>query len=161
MTFSTHELAWASGFFDGEGHAGFQQRARNIRVSGRRTYSTIILDVRQVDRRVLDRFRAAVMNVGHLYGPYRNSGASTKARPYFVFAAASFEHVQAVVAMLWRWLSPVKREQVRAMLVSRKNTPRTKCGRKLIQRAKGTTFTVLDLLAFDPKVAPAEAPKEI
>ena len=128
MTFSTHELAWAAGFFDGEGHCAFRRSDRHVIKAGRVTYTATILDIRQVDRRALERFRNAVC-VGNIYGPYRNSGAP-RSRPYFAFAAGSFEHVQAIVAKLWRWLGPVKREQVMRMLTAKRDEPRRVVGRK-------------------------------
>lgn len=88
------ELAWAAGLFDGEGSASNNRRTA--------TTSSIKLSVGQKDRRVLDRFHAAV-GVGTVYGP--------RAGMYY-YQAHSLESVQAVVAMLWQWLSPVKRGQI-------------------------------------------------
>lgn len=63
----------------------------------------------QTDRRVLDRFQKAVLGLGRIYGPYATHGGND--RPIFQFQAASFEQIQAIVAMLYQFLSPVKQEQ--------------------------------------------------
>ena len=128
MKIDNYELAWAAGFFDGEGHAASQLRRRKVQTEGRRTYASIILDIRQIDRQVLDRFRAAVGGLGHIYGPYKNKNPN--ANFFWAFEAAKFEDVQAIVAMLWRYLSPIKRAQTRTALVTWRTRPRKKVGRK-------------------------------
>jgi len=68
------ELAWAAGFFDGEGC-----------VSVSRTLATaepvIQLSVSQVQREPLDRFAAAV-GVGKVYGPYTKK-SKPRAKPCY------------------------------------------------------------------------------
>lgn len=140
MIYSTHELAWAAGLFDGEGHTSFRKRSRNVQTGGRQVYSTHIFDVRQIDRRVLERFAAAV-GLGRVYGPYKPKNG----RPVWAFAVANFEDVQAISAMLWKWLSPVKRQQITEMLTLSRNAPKLKPGRKP-QRRIGTRYTVEDFL---------------
>jgi hypothetical protein len=112
FTPDTHELAWAAGFFDGEG---------NIRVKfnkqGDRTYCNPGLSANQIDPQVLERFKRAVM-VGKVYGPYDLSRYGKQ--PQWCYEAYAFEHVQAVVAMLWKWLSPVKRQQATRVLLELK-----------------------------------------
>lgn len=102
---SREELAWAAGFFDGEGNIRFDPRP------GRKRGWTQF-QVAQQDRRVLDRFVAAI-GFGEIYGPY---GPYGKTKPYYLLSIQGFERVQAAAAMLWRWLSPVKRQQVRLTL---------------------------------------------
>src|SRR5437773_1884658 len=92
------ELAWAAGFFDGEGWVGTGLR------SGRR-YPR--LAVGQTNRFVLDQFLTTV-RVGHIHGPYAYSGRKT---PIYYYETNGCHHVRAVIAMLWTWLSPAKREQ--------------------------------------------------
>lgn len=100
MDLDVLELAWAAGFYDGEG-------CTFTSVDGGRVTMQVLIT--QVDRRVLDRFQAAVGGLGKVYGPRRRVAANQ--RDYFVFAAYRFEHSQAVIAMLWRFLSEQKREQ--------------------------------------------------
>jgi hypothetical protein len=112
----THELAWAAGFFDGEGHIAAAKHGRQLHFS-----------VSQKDRRALDRFARAV-GFGKIYGPYGNG-----ARGYiYSYQAATHEKVQAVVGMLWRWLGPVKREQAAQALKAHAAFP----GRRLGNTAK-------------------------
>src|SRR5262245_22654152 len=101
---SREELAWAAGFFDREGWVG------SVRTAGRDPF--VCIGITQVDRRVLDRFRAAV-GLGHVYGPTKAYGASQPQHRYHV---SHHPKVQAVCAMLWTWLSPVKRAQFRTTL---------------------------------------------
>lgn len=101
------ELAWAAGLFDGEGCTRTAQGPR-------RQYMKAWLTVSQNDRQVLDRFQAAV-GVGKVYGPYAARG---RKNPQYQFVVSDFPQVQAVVAMLWTWLSPVKRAQAKVALLS-------------------------------------------
>jgi hypothetical protein len=107
------ELAWAAGFFDGEGCFSYMERAR---------YG--VATIGQTDIRALERFRDAVA-VGKIYGPYdyRYPGRMSK-RPWWNYRAHRREHVQAIVAMLWFRLGPIKREQARGVLRHYKNTCR-------------------------------------
>lgn len=104
------ELAWAAGFFDGEGSCTLK---RSQNKTGRRTVSYApYISVAQVDRQVLDRFQAAVGGLGIIRGPYIAAKASKNTRPCWQFATSRFEHSQAIVALLWEWLSPIKRGQI-------------------------------------------------
>jgi len=100
------DFAWAAGLFDGEGNIRFDPRP------GRKN-GWCQMQMAQTDRRVLDRFRG-VLGIGKVYGPYPQR--HEKSKPYFQYSAQGFESVQAAAAMLWRFLSPVKRNQVRATL---------------------------------------------
>ena len=91
------ELAWAAGFFDGEGWVGLSGRGKQLSIR-----------VVQVDRRVLDRF-AAALGLGRVTGP--RTRRNPKWRPMYVYQVGGFPITQAIMAMLWRWMSPVKREQ--------------------------------------------------
>lgn len=101
----THELAWAAGFFDGEGHI----RCDRGTVKGK-LYPRITLHAPQRDTRVLERMVKA-LGRGKVLGPYNNNGG-----PIYHFHVCNFEDVQMSVASMWPWLSPVKREQAAAAL---------------------------------------------
>jgi hypothetical protein len=104
--FSREELAWAAGFFDGEGCFCYSEAGRYICIS-----------IAQTDREVLDRFRRAVGGLGNILGPYKNRGPGTYSRkPQFVYRLNKFEHVQAVAALLWFMLGTQKRNQARRTL---------------------------------------------
>lgn len=98
---SREELAWAAGFFDGEGYIA----GHNCRGSGQR------LQIPQVDRRALDRFQRA-MGFGKVVGPWPNG----KFSPRYHYRVGRFAEVQAAIALMWTWLGPVKKEQARNAL---------------------------------------------
>jgi len=103
------ELAWAAGLFDGEGWINI------MHPSNRPGYQQLEVGLTQTDRQVLDRFKSAVGNLGSVYGPYgpRKLGWSS----YFRWQTATFEKGQAVIAMLWNFLSPVKKAQATEVLL--------------------------------------------
>lgn len=106
MRFDREQLAWAAGFFDGEGHAGYWEQ---------KGYGHIHLALSQSgDHRVLDRFIAA-LGFGAVSGPYKQG--RTRRRPVYRLTYHSFETAQAAIAILWQWLSPVKRQQAKSILV--------------------------------------------
>jgi hypothetical protein len=98
LTTWREQLAWAAGLFDGEGSIYNHEKEP--------TRAAIKLHVGQKDRRVLDRFLVAV-GIGKVYGPHK-TGTHCEMYGYLV---NSHEDVQAVIAMLWSWLGPVKRAQ--------------------------------------------------
>ena len=97
------ELAWAAGFFDGEGHvASYIDREKYhgpyIRIS-----------ITQTDTEVLDRFNKAVLGLGKVCGPYAEKNPNAKDK--YILYVTSFEKVQAVMGLLWNFLSSIKRAQ--------------------------------------------------
>jgi hypothetical protein len=100
VTTDTHELAWAAGFFDGEGYSSLNNRKdgwKNIKVG-----------VGQVHREPLDRFDRATGNIGNVLGPYTSRSYR---QPFHEWAVTGLEKSQAVMTMLWPWLCSIKREQ--------------------------------------------------
>jgi len=97
----SEQLAWAAGFFDGEGSAFVSTRA------DRPGYLRLDVTVPQCGHdappEVLMRFRAAVLGVGAITGPDTND--------MYVWRARGFQEAQATVALLWPQLGPVKRAQ--------------------------------------------------
>jgi hypothetical protein len=104
------EMAWAAGFVDGEGSFFL---CLEKRTSPR--YPTFSLT--QIDPQVLQRFAAAV-GFGTVLGPYGPYSHGPKARPLYYYNVGGFQKTQAVMAMLWAWLGPVKREQAKRVLYS-------------------------------------------
>jgi len=109
------ELAWAAGFFDGEGCA-CSPREDGIG-------SSPVLTLSQIDSFVLRRFKEAVGGIGLLYGPY-TSGRRPNQKPQWKWQSQSFETTQAVIALLWNFLSPVKRSQCATIFVRSTNKAR-------------------------------------
>lgn len=99
------ELAWAAGFFDGEGSTFNQHKRRYPKIS--------ISQNGTLDRppEVLIRFHRAVLSIGDLDGPIRD-----QERIKWHYVAHGHDLVQAVVALLWRWLGDVKRSQASTAL---------------------------------------------
>ena len=93
------ELAWAAGFYDGEGSAYLDKRSNCPRVG-----------IGHVDPRPLHRFLQAV-DVGSVTGPYtHNSKKNDRWSDYYSFQAYG-KKAHAVMDALWPYLSEPKREQ--------------------------------------------------
>lgn len=96
LKINREELAWAAGFFDGEGHiryGEYRNTSGGIKSTGMRTH------IPQIDPRPLQRFQAAVLGIGIIDGPRRSLNPNHSAQ--WLWRAASFEDVQAVIAPLW------------------------------------------------------------
>jgi hypothetical protein len=106
------ELAWAAGFFDGEGSIGCYRKDE-------RRPASPMLQVSQVDRFVLDRFQAALGGVGGIGGPYKPKTANSST--YYTFRSQKFSDVQHIVATLWFWLSPQKRQDAHKALAAHRD----------------------------------------
>jgi hypothetical protein len=93
------ELAWAAGFFDGEGC-----------FSWTRHWGCAV--IHQTTLGPLERFQRAVGGIGKIYGPYAPRHKDQwKRKPQWVFRAHRREYVQAIAALLWFKLGDVKRAQ--------------------------------------------------
>lgn len=108
------ELAWAAGFFDGEGSVGCYKNSRPG-VRARRWSVTI----QQKTPPVLHRFQMAVGGLGQVGGPYK-----TKGRDIYTYRSCRFEHVQAIMAMLWVFLSEQKRADFKRSALAMKEVSR-------------------------------------
>lgn len=62
----------------------------------------------------LERFRQALLGVGHISGPRAPRGWSKL--PQYRWHIGSFEGTQAVIALLWPWLGATKRTQAASAL---------------------------------------------
>jgi hypothetical protein len=92
------ELAWAAGFFDGEGTFAFYKSGR------------FVASVMQTDPEVLVRFRDAI-GIGSLFGPYKTTGLGKK--PIYQYRSNGAAVAQQIVALLWPYLCSIKQEQAR------------------------------------------------
>lgn len=93
---SSTELAWAAGFFDGEGHT---------REKGNKQ-STSELQVGQKYVHCLERLKKAVGGYGRIYGPYRKEKGGL-----YYWTVSRTSHVDIVLNQLWPYLSKFKKEQ--------------------------------------------------
>jgi len=96
------ELAWAAGFFDGDGSTC---TTKQYKVKPRR----LKLQIGQCHPFVLERFCAAVEE-GKVYGPYHKTSALTK-RPYWLYHIENDLKVNRVLDKLWPYLSQQKKAQ--------------------------------------------------
>lgn len=108
------ELAWAAGFFDGEGCFSYTDKAG---------YGAAAIG--QVDREPLERFQRAVGGMGRIYGPYFKlyPGRVSK-QPWHQYRIYRREHLQAVTALLWFKLGTTKRRQAVNVLTKMKSCRR-------------------------------------
>jgi hypothetical protein len=99
------ELAWAAGFFDGEGCFCYSEAARYVSVS-----------IGQTSIEPLEQFRAAV-GVGKINGPYMHKHPKRLGKkPQWVYQAYGLEKVQAIAGMLWFKLGRAKRDDAKRVL---------------------------------------------
>jgi hypothetical protein len=106
-SFNREELAWAAGFFDGEGHFGTIKTGKN-------NLHLHIQVVQTVDG-PLQRLQN-VLGVGKIYGPYKQCKGGR--RPYKQFHVDRFENVQHALCLMWPWLSAPKRAQAKAAILA-------------------------------------------
>ncbi len=95
-------IAWAAGFYEGEGSISCTDR-RVMEIHGKRRTPQLLLSIGQRDKEPLNKFREAV-DCGFVRGPYVNRGAT------FVFTATG-KAVPPIVDLLWPWLSARRRAQ--------------------------------------------------
>ena len=102
------DLAWAAGFFDGEGCTYLGRLNR----SGTRFAAA---SISQTEPSTLQRFRTA-LGLGTVAGPYGPHPGDKCRSPMWSWRVNSFEETQASIAMLWCWLSTPKRAQAKRIL---------------------------------------------
>jgi hypothetical protein len=118
------ELAWAAGFFDGEG-------CTTLDVLRDRRFQYVRLSIKQVVAANLERFRAAVGGLGNVSPPRQES---PKGRPICKYTLAG-TGARAVLNLLWPYLGEAKREQATRVLTAEVNgggvahSKRTHCPR--------------------------------
>lgn len=96
------EIKWAAGFFDGEGCTSVSKRNTHGR-----PYKYPTISLAQAEPIVLERFNAAVGNLTNMIGPYSNANGTKLLWLHY----HSYEKAQAVIAMLWNYLSLPKKLQ--------------------------------------------------
>lgn len=111
IVLNREELAWAAGFFDGEGCI-IKTTTKSLNHSRMHVYITIA----QTDTYVLERFKRAVGGMGRICK--RRRMKSIKHSQRWDYIVSTFESGQAVIAMLWPWLSPIKRKQAHGVLLA-------------------------------------------
>lgn len=106
-SFNREDLAWAAGFYDGEGHTRYRLLPLDpLRQGNQQVQIGIVINQVSSNLEVLERFRRAVGGVGAINGPYKKPH-----QPQHVYSTQSFQHVQHVICCLWPWLGSAKRNQ--------------------------------------------------
>lgn len=108
----TIELAWAGGFFAGEGH---------FTSSINRTHRGIYCRVSQAyDPELLERFWESVGCIGRVR-PSELSSGHFGTGPMYMWQADGFEKVQFIAAALWEYIGEYKQEQYIEQLTKWRN----------------------------------------
>lgn len=104
------EIAWAAGFFDGEGSV-FVNHIKRAKGGNGRYYPVISVTatVVQTNPAPIYRFHAAICGVGRINGPFKGRKANYK--PYWRWSTEGRPSVCSVLSMLWPYLSYPKRQQ--------------------------------------------------
>lgn len=116
----TEPLAWAGGFYDGEGSASVSPHRSH---AGHVSPEVAVTQSGVLRPQVLERFRE-VIGCGRIYGPYTQEGATL---PVFRWKAAAVKDVEHSLYLIAPWIGPVKREQARRLsrvLVEQGRLPR-------------------------------------
>ncbi len=107
---SVTEIAWAAGFFDGEGSVFVRHTRRHKGGTGKDyPLTTVEVSLAQVRPEPILRFHNA-MGFGKVGGPY---GGRKNHSPYFRWNTAGRPSAHRLAVMLWPYLSSPKREQFR------------------------------------------------
>lgn len=112
--FDSHELAWAAGFFDGEGCTSTSIRILKSRYKSRHIQIQISQNIN--GHFLLERFHKAIGGIycGKRYqwnnSIYRRGGLQVK------YTVSRFEYVQYTIAVLWKYLGPIKKQQYKDCL---------------------------------------------
>ena len=112
---NTHELAWAAGFFDGEGHTGCHMKKNRLG----KLYPQVQIEITQKHPGVLHRFREAIGH-GTVYGPY----TTKRNTQHYALRVYGTEVVRSVLASLAPYLSEEKRLQGEAAMLRFDTAPR-------------------------------------
>jgi hypothetical protein len=102
------EIAWAGGLFEGEGCFTICTQRNTKLANGRsRTYRFPRARLVMTDEDAIRRFND-VVGFGRVLGP-RQAHSGPTHKPVFEWQVYTFEHVQALYAMLYPWLCARRR----------------------------------------------------
>jgi hypothetical protein len=111
------ELAWAAGFFDGEGSIGVVRHAPRAKRGETKSNTSLQMTLVQSGDSATEppepllRFQHAVAGLGRIR--FRANVSHLGKRPIWVWRATNSAEVQAVVAMLWLWFGTRNRDRAR------------------------------------------------
>lgn len=100
---SREELAWAGGFFAGEGWSGAYVKGRR-----RNLYAGVTQDY---DPELVERFWESIGLIGTVKLERKKNDNGFGNGATYLWYVAGFEQVQFVIVALWPWLGDYKQEQ--------------------------------------------------
>lgn len=109
----SEELAWAAGFFDGEGNVYLQTHRSQVESGGVRRTPILCVQISQKDREPLDRFSRAV-GVEGVRGPYKNGVKLNGEQSWIYRMATTGQYARHILTLLWPWLTEVRKAQATA-----------------------------------------------
>jgi len=114
------EIAWAAGFFDGEGSVFVNRIKRQKGGTTGKMYPvvSVSLSISQVEPEPLERFTRAVGGRKPM-GPYKPRHANAK--PYYRWDACGRPSVHRVLCLLWPYMSGPKKRQARKVWATLKD----------------------------------------
>lgn len=108
MTRTREELAWAAGFYDGEGNTHLMRQTKGARMP-----SLCVVQTRDE----LQHRLARVFGFGAVTFHKRSDACTTaKGVTLYRWQVYGYAKVQAVIAMMWPWLSEYRRGQAESVL---------------------------------------------
>lgn len=110
------DLAWAAGFFDGEGSVGAYKSGRTFYLSAGYKYPKV--SVTNTDLELLEKFQR-IVGLGKIYGPRKLEKAHWK--PRYDYRLDGFENVQKLFDLLYLYLGTFKIERFEEALASYSN----------------------------------------
>lgn len=110
------DIPYVAGLFEGEGAVGLADS------KGKNGYSRYLtpypqLHIKMTDLEPLLMVQGA-LGFGKLNGPYAPPSHKAHYKPYWVLSIYGFEKAQAFTAMVWPWMGPRRRAQLRAVLLA-------------------------------------------
>lgn len=107
----THDVAWAAGFFDGEGNCNYTRQLR--RDLSPRPKGRMQMSVSQKEPLLLQRFREAVGGVGYIR---EMRATAVRKFPIWTWALTRFDEIENVIERMWPFLGVIKRTQALSAL---------------------------------------------
>jgi hypothetical protein len=109
-TVNREELAWAAGFFDGEGCTGFYSHSGD---GDKHKRMKLVMSIAQINRETLEKFNRIIGGYGRIC-TYKTTNVNWK--PRWQLAINGLKNCQFVITLLWQWLSEPKRKQAEEAL---------------------------------------------
>ena len=97
---SYSEIPYVAGLIEGEGCIAFWTQ-KTGRSGFRKNYPAVSLRISMTDKEPLEQI-CRILGFGNVRGPFPKG----RHKPAYKLEFAKFEEVQAIIALIWKWLSP-------------------------------------------------------